>query len=161
MFELAQRFIVPAALSLLPRQLDTPEARSLLLAIGLQESEFSKRRQVTSNPTYAPARGFWQFERPGATTEVLVNAHTRPLLLPALEALRYPADGTVCWEAFEHNDVLACVFARLFLLTSPRANPGPAAAAAGWQVYVSTWRPGRPRPDDWPANYARAWAVTA
>ncbi len=44
--------VVPA-LSLLPGKMDTPEARVMLLAIGLQESHLTFRRQ---RPT-GPARG--------------------------------------------------------------------------------------------------------
>lgn len=153
------QFIVPAALSLLPKRLDTPEARAMLIAIGLQESAFLARRQMTSKPGYAPARGFWQFEVAGGTAAVLVDDRTRVFCEVALRQLRYPPAAVACWEAFEHNDILACLFARLFLLTSPLANPGPDDAEIGWHIYESTWRPGAPRPNDWPANFARAWAI--
>lgn len=153
------KFIVPAALSMLPKRLDTPEARAMLLAIGLQESAFLARRQITSKPGYAPARGFWQFEIAGGTAEVLTNARTKPLCEAALQQQRYPPAAVACWEAFEHNDVLACVFARLFLLTCPIANPGPNDPEIGWHIYETTWKPGAPRPDDWPENFARAWSI--
>lgn len=39
------------ALALLPATMDTPEARIMLLAIGLQESRFEHRRQLVGNPT--------------------------------------------------------------------------------------------------------------
>ena len=47
--------VIPAALHMLPGHMDSPEARAMLLAIGLQESKLTYRRQVGG-----PAHGFWQ-----------------------------------------------------------------------------------------------------
>ena len=160
MFELVRDFVMPAALSLLPAKYDTPEARAMVLAIGLQESQFLARAQRARGQRtnwIPPARGFWQFECESATREVLINPRTRPLVLPLLDLLHYPPDQNACWLALEHNDVLACLFARLNLLTCPIPNPGPEDAAIGWHIYKSTWRPGAPHPETWPENYARAW----
>ncbi len=49
---------ITPALALLPATMDTPAARVMLLAIGLQEGRFMHRRQIGG-----PARGFWQFEK--------------------------------------------------------------------------------------------------
>ena len=51
---------LPAAYSLLPAEMESAEATALLLSIGLQESQFTHRRQVGG-----PARGFYQFELSG------------------------------------------------------------------------------------------------
>ena len=56
--EQVMRDAVRPALALLPAAMNTPQARCMLLAIGLQESRFVHRRQIGG-----PARGFWQFER--------------------------------------------------------------------------------------------------
>src|SRR3546814_4167946 len=56
---------IKPALKLLPKQMDSREARVLLLAIGLQESGFEHRWQVIDRRRpnrKGPARGFWQFE---------------------------------------------------------------------------------------------------
>lgn len=58
--------LIPAAARLLPGVAFTPEAKVMLLAIGLQESRFEHRRQIKG-----PARGFWQFEAGGGTAGVL------------------------------------------------------------------------------------------
>src|SRR6476646_617594 len=55
--------VLDVALALLPKKLDTPEARVLLLAIGLQESRLVDRYQVLDGGAKGPARGLWQFER--------------------------------------------------------------------------------------------------
>ena len=48
---------VTDALRILPSRMDSPEARVMLLSIGLQESRLHYRRQIGG-----PARGLWQFE---------------------------------------------------------------------------------------------------
>jgi hypothetical protein len=161
------RFIIPATCSLLPRAMDTPEARAMLIAIGLQESQFLYRRQRTSNPSYAPARGYWQFELAGGVAGVLTHPATREIAARVCRELRYPPSAHACWEAIEHNDILACVLARLLLLTCPKPNPAPGAALEGWRIYHSTWRPGAFKdwregdvvPERWVKSYRDAWSV--
>lgn len=141
--------ILPAALALLPARLDSAKARALVMATGLQESLFKHRRQVRG-----PARGLWQFEEIGVRG-VLEHPASRPLTLAALEVLHYKPGE--CFAAIEHNDVLACVFARLLLWTHP--GQLPASPASAWAYYLSTWRPGKPHPETWEANYRRAWEL--
>ena len=45
--------VMPAAFSLLPPNMDSREARVMLLAIGMQESRFKHRKQIGG-----PAKGF-------------------------------------------------------------------------------------------------------
>ncbi len=54
--EFINQWIFPATFSLLPPEYDTPAARRLMIAIGLQESRFKARRQMGQGP----ARSFWQ-----------------------------------------------------------------------------------------------------
>lgn len=152
---------IPDALAWLPAPMDTPAARALVLAIGLQESGFTHRRQANRGA----ARGFWQFEA-GGVAGVWAHRRTQPLIGPICQTLAYDVtEGqrvTVCHVAIEHHDVLAAVFARLLLWTDPRALPASTTAfdaAIGWTIYQAAWRPGRPRPDAWPAHYAQAWAL--
>jgi hypothetical protein len=146
---------LPAALALLPPRLDSPPARALLVAIGLQESEFRARRQQPRGP----ARGFWQFELAGGVAGVLTHAASAPLIHPILETLCVTPAANACHVAIEHNDVLAAVFARLLLWTVPGTLPGPDDPAGGWHQYLRGWRPGAPRPESWVVNYRRAWAA--
>lgn len=149
----ARTHVLPAALSLLPPEMDSPAARAMLLAIGLQETRFRNRTQVRG-----PARGFWQFELGGAVADVLTRRSTRQHAEAALTALRYPTFAAhACFVAIEHNDVLAAVFARLNLWTLPDALPQRAEAERGWEQYVAAWHPGKPHRETWDANFARAW----
>lgn len=152
--EYVARHVFPAAFALLPPQMDGPQARAMLLAIGWQESRFSHRRQVGG-----PARGYWQFERDGGVVGVMEHPYTRVPAGRVLEVLGYPPERGAIYEALEHHDVLAACWARLLLWTDPRLLPQSAAAAEdGWQLYLRTWRPGRPHPQTWNGFYERAWS---
>lgn len=147
--------VIPDALALLPGQMTSPEARAMLLAIGLQESHFDARRQHGNGP----ARGWWQFERAGGVAEILEHPATGPIITPICDLLLYPATAAACHAALEHNDILAACFARLLLWVDPRPMPGSTQAPKGWAIYLNNWRPGAPHPQTWPANFAKAWAV--
>lgn len=149
------RYALPAAFDVLPASMRSRQAAAMLLAIALQESKVIHRRQVNG-----PARGFWQFERAGVTG-VLTHQASRPYARTALVALCYPAALTVpaIHATLEHNDVLACVFARLLLWTLPDALPAPGDVEGAWLQYVEAWRPGRPYRSTWSANYRRARTV--
>lgn len=159
MIELVTRSVMPAAMSLLPPTMNTPAAQAMLIATGLQESQFLERRQGGNGP----ARGFWQFERDGGTRGVLQHPATRDHALEALRRLRYQKDGRVITSAeilhakLEDNDVLACVFARLLLFTVPARLPQRAESQEAWKQYLEAWRPGKPRPETWKAYFFEAW----
>ena len=128
----------------------------MLLAIGQQESDqFRARRQYNDGP----ARGFWQFERGGATTGVLKHPLTVDIVKHVCAVLRYRPVPLDCWTAIEHNDTLACVFARLLLYTNPAALPAAHEYEKGWQQYLQSWRPGKPHRATWNAFYDEAWRV--
>lgn len=151
------KYSIPAAYSLLPDQMQSSKATAMLLAIGLQESKFAARRQLPKGP----ARGFWQFERAGGVQGVLTHRSTQKYIRRALESLAYPAflDDYSCHTAIQHNDVLACCFARLLLWTLPDILPGRLAVDLAWHQYADAWRPGKPHPETWPENYALAWEI--
>jgi hypothetical protein len=151
------RTAIMPALELLPPTMDTLEARAMVLAICLQESDLRYRRQRAGGP----ARGFAQFELSGGVAGVLTHRTTQRYIQSALAVLCYDplADPETCHEAIEHNDVLAMVFARLLLFTVPGYLPQQQQVDKAWAQYLEGWRPGTPRPDEWPVNFARAWAV--
>jgi hypothetical protein len=144
--------IVPA-LALLGDHTDTSEARCLLLAIGLQESGFTCRRQKGNGP----ACGFWQFELGGVTG---VHSHhvSHPYLHTLCRARGVSLDPKPIWAALETDDVLAAGVARLLLLTDPKKLPELGDANGAWDYYKRNWRPGKPHPSRWPENYALALA---
>ena len=150
------RAVLPAAYSLLPPQMASPQASALLLAIGLQESRFSARRQYGNGP----ARGFWQFEL-GGVEGVLEHPASRVSVAGVLSVLGYAgASSREVHLALEHNDVLAAALARLLLWTDPRLLPQAADAVGdGWELYRRTWRPGKPKPETWSTHFASGWSV--
>lgn len=143
------RRIIPAALDLLPAQMASDRARAMLLAIGLQESGFEDRTQQPSGQ----ARGYWQFEQSAVATTLMQHA----VIAPVLQTLNYRGDTLECHRAMADNDVLAAVFARLLLWSVPGALPTAAEPDRGWQQYLVSWRPGKPRPATWPAYFTEAW----
>jgi hypothetical protein len=153
--EFIAEWILPAALSLLPPEYDTPAARRLMIAIALQESGCKARRQHGNGP----ARSLWQFERigiEGLLTKVdKAKTSGRIAEISAFVGIRPVVDDI--HAAIEHNDILAAVCARLLMFVSPR--PVPTASDEAWDFYLKQWRPGKPRQETWPANWAKACEV--
>lgn len=139
------------ALLLLPRFLDTAEARLMLLAIGLQESRFEHRRQIDG-----PARGFWQFEHGGGVVGVFKHHLTHEMLRQLCHDRDCNFDSRAIYEQLEHDDVLAAGLARLLLYADPKRLPALGDVDAAWDCYIRSWRPGKPHPRTWPGLYAQA-----
>jgi hypothetical protein len=160
----AHSFLLPACLQLFPERFNTPEARAMLLAIALQESDFRHRQQLIGfhrnwwESLKGPAAGFWQFERIGIRG-VLEHRTTGPMARTVLQTLGYPDDVETIHKAIIHNDILAVCLARLALFRVPEQLPGPDDAAEGWRQYVWAWRPGKPHPDRWAERYTLAWEI--
>lgn len=141
------------ALSLLPSKMTTRAALVQLLAIGAQESmDYQHRRQMANGP----ARGFWQFEKNGGVAGVINHELTRKLAGEICAKRFVSFDKQAVWEALELDDVLAAAFARLLLWTDPFKLPAIGQAGAAWELYLRTWRPGKPHPDKWDARYDAA-----
>lgn len=148
--------VVVPGLELLPSRMDTPKARLMLLAIGLQESRFEHRRQIGG-----PARGLWQFERGGGVRGVLLHSSSKWIALDVCRARGVDPTESAVYAALESDDLLACAFARLLLYTDPKPLPAPGYVAAAWDYYIRTWRPGKPHRKTWDALYAQAWEAIA
>lgn len=140
--------IVPG-LALLPAKFDTPEARVMLLAIGMQESRFEHRKQIGG-----PAHGFYQFERGGGVRGVLNHRWTKPLIDGILAARGVKPED--CYNCIVDDDALATVFARLLLYTDPAPLPKIGQADIAYNYYLRNWKPGKPKPDSWPGYYVGA-----
>lgn len=149
------------ALELLPPAMDTSGARVMLLAIGLQESRFTARRQLVGNPPRAvgPARGLWQFEQGGGVRGVLAHPSSRDYAIAVCDEREVAATARDVYNMLEYDDVLAAAFARLLLWTDPGKLPRVGDADAAWALYLRTWRPGKPHPQTWNALYAQAVAA--
>ncbi|MDR6600970.1 hypothetical protein J2732_001953 [Achromobacter deleyi] len=144
---------IKPALALLPPKMDTAAARVMLLAIGLQESRFLHRRQIGG-----PARGFWQFERGGGVRGVLTHPASRDHAYRVCAARGVDPVAAAVYPALEADDVLAAAFARLLMWTDAWRLPAVGDTQGGWELYIRTWRPGKPHPGTWQALYAQAVA---
>lgn len=149
---------VSPALAFLPAQMNSPEARVMLFAIGLQESQFVYRRQHGNGP----ARSFWQAEKGsrllgGGVMGVVRHKASRYWLNALAEWRGVQFDNVAIWAAMENDDVLAAGFARLLLFTDARPLPKLHDLHSAWECYAKrTWCPGKPKPEKWPRNYGEA-----
>lgn len=149
------RYVLPAALSLLPSEMDSRAAHVMLLAIAGQESGFRYRRQVGG-----PARGLWQFERIGVQEVFRHPASARHATTVLSHLLYAPSsNSSVIHQALADNDILACAVARLALWRDPHPLPVVGDEDAAWALYERIWRPGKPHRDRWGGHYARAIAL--
>lgn len=147
---IVEQAIVPA-LALLGKHMDTPEARVMLLAIGLQETRYETRYQLGDGP----GRGYWQFE-PGGTYGVWQHHSSHEALRLLCHDRDVPFDPRGIYEALEHDDVLAAGVARLLLFTDSAPLPELGDQKGAWSLYARCWRPGHPRPERWNGNYRLA-----
>lgn len=161
---------ISPALALLPAAMDTPAARVMLLAIGLQESRFIDRRQLVGSPPRptGPAKSFWQAEQGGGMVSgVRTHAATRDLAAQLYRARGVAADNAAIWNAIEQDDVLAAGLARLLLWSDPGRLPRIGDEEGAWLLYLRTWRPGaysRGTPEEraalrkkWASNHTQAY----
>lgn len=142
------------ALAMLPEKMASKEARVMLLAIGQQESEFMTRVQHGNGP----AHSYWQMERGGGVLGVLNFPGTKFLAAEVCEKRGVGANSMDVWKAMTEDDVLGAAFARLLLYTDVLQMPSVNDAAGGWALYNRVWKPGKPRPETWADNHARARA---
>ena len=146
------------ALAMLPRQMDTPSARAMVVCICLQESKLEHRYQVLNSGNKGAARGYPQFERVGIQG-VLEHPASQRHIIDVLKRLDYDLTVETSYDAIEHNDILAASYARLNLWTHPRALPTRDNSRLGWETYLRTWRPGKPKPDTWDDHWETAWGL--
>lgn len=144
------------ALSRLPERMDSPKARVQLLAIGLQEGRLEHRAQIVKGGGKGPARGLWQFEAGGGVGGVMRHHSSAADARRICQWRGVPFEQRAIWERLETDDVLAAAFARLLLWTDPYPLPEIGETAAAWDLYIRTWRPGKPHPRTWPPLYAAA-----
>jgi hypothetical protein len=158
---------------LLPAKFDGVQARVMLLAIGLQESDFVHRSQIGG-----PARSYWGFEQGGGIQGVLQNQASKPYARAVCGLRAVAPVASDVYGAFLSDDLLACAFARLLLWTDAAPLPVMGDRQGAWDYYHRNWKPGafdRGTPeqqakvlDRWAANYALAmhevvstWRVNA
>jgi hypothetical protein len=149
---------ISQAMALLPSKMNSQAAMVQLYAIGLTESLFKHRFQIVDGKPGAkgPARGFWQFERGGGCKGVVNHPASQYWMHHVCEVRGVPFNATAIWHSIETDDVLAAAAARLLLFTDPRRLPIVGEERSAWYLYKRVWRPGKPHPEVWPANYEQA-----
>src|SRR3990167_1407919 len=126
-----RRSAIEPALLLLPARMTSPQAEVLLLAIGLQESQFVHRRQLGGGP----GRSYWQGELTGGMILVLDHEVTKKDARALCAARGVPATPRAVYAAIEHDDILAAGLAR----------PGP---PTGQRTTRRPWRPSHANPHE-------------
>lgn len=137
----------------------SPQAARFLLAIALQESGLKHRRQVTgsSGLENGPAVSFLQGEITGGLIDMLSRPATSKYMKAICEAYNVTPTPAGLWEAIRYQDIVAFAAGRLLVYTLP--SKLATTPQEGWLQYLSAWRPGKPKPDTWPANWALASAT--
>jgi hypothetical protein len=156
-------FVLSHIFPVLPELTGLPQSRAadiMLLAIGFQESGFVARHQVRGS-----AVGFWQLDA-GGVDALLQNQATRVKVDEALNTLGYKVGSyyrsTHLFDALEHNDFASAALARILLWANPARLPESRDLVdVAWNIYVNTWRPGKPRRNDWAISWNAAWDLYA
>ena len=149
------KIIVPA-MKLLPANMSAKKSEAMLLAIGLQESRLHFRKQIGG-----PAKGLWQFEKGGGVRGVMTHAQSAGLAKEILGIRGHAQNIDTAYNALEHDDILACVFARLLLWTDPYPLPELEQSGRSWNLYLRVWRPGKPHESTWGSFYDEACKAVA
>ena len=129
----ALKLVIEPGLALLPQSMDTPEARVMLLTIGMQESRFKHRKQING-----PAHGFYQFEEGGGVRGVLKHPSSKRIAQDVI--FKMGIEPHECYECLAEDDALATVFARLLLYTHPKKLPAlNSDPGESWKYYFDVW----------------------
>lgn len=144
-----RRTIIREGLCLLAGKYHGTKAEILLAAIAYQESNFLHRRQIKG-----PARGLWQFEQGGGVWGVMNHRSSSAAAREVCAFRGVFFETKEVYNTLEHDDLLACAFARLLLWTDHR--PLPDTEQEAWDYYIRNWRPGKPHPNRWADCWSRA-----
>lgn len=132
------------------------DARRELLAIAMQECgpNLNARYQNSPSTSPGPAHGWWQFEQGGGVKGVLNHSAVKDWASKLCSECAVVVQEAAVWRAIEGHDDLSTGFARLLLYTDPK--PLPTTQQDGWDYYQRNWRPGKPHPENWAANWSAA-----
>ncbi len=133
---------------------DDEKARVLLLAIAGQETGWRNIEQENGGP----GRGPWQLERE-TCYEVLHNPVSAIRLRKAVITHWPNPTDLDLYRALLGEPTLSVVIARLDLFCNSHPLPVISDQNNAWTYYLSTWRPGQPRPGHWADNYHAALAA--
>lgn len=152
------RECINPALEFLPANFDSLNARILMGATCIQESDLIYRRQVKG-----PAVSFAQFERIGIK-DVLERPTSAKLAAEACKFHNTAPTVNAVYERFKtpEGDILAMIFTRLNYWNNTKPLPqfnSRSSEPLFWDYYKTTWRPGKPHLDRWPRSFWRAYGA--
>lgn len=160
--------VIKPGLGELPSEMHGQRAQAMILAIMMQESDLSARRQHNNGP----AAGLAQFERGGGIRGVLkFGGKTSREANAALARRRIAPTNQAVWEALQVDDQLAAIFSRLLLWTDPASLPDSSKPQTALAIYLRVWRPGayhngtqsarNKLAEKFVNNFAKAWSCVA
>lgn len=154
--EVLAQVIAPAFASL-PVEMDTPQARLLVLATGAQETGYRTREQIGG-----PARGFCQMQY-NCVLDVMHNPASGNHVWNLCGVLGITYGSHSIFDALLTNDELALCMTRLAFWCDPRPLPEIGDVLGAWGTYERVQRPGLPSYSRWKQDaYPQALAaVTA
>ena len=79
--------------------------------------------------------------------------------LPAVFCAWRAVHPVSIYRALDQDDVLAAV-SRAWSVHRPQKLPATTDVVGWWNQYRRVWRPGKPKPDSWPALHAQAVSAT-
>jgi len=126
-------------------------ARLALTAFAGQETYWRDIDQIGGGD----GRGPWQAGRV-IIADLLHNLDTAMLMHKCCASLGIAVSVEPIYAAIIGNPKLSVALARLSLWADPFPIPAIGDQAGLWKCYLRVWRPGAPRPDDWPDVYQQS-----
>lgn len=136
------KIIVPG-LTALPKEMDTPEARLIVLATDIQETELLTRQQDGG-----PARGLGQMQY-NCVLDVMHNRASGNLVWNMCGVLGITYGSHAIFDALLTNDELGACMTRLAYWCDPRPLPDVGDMMGAWGAYERVQRPGKPSYTRW------------
>ena len=144
--------IVPG-FTALPSEMDTPEARLIVLATGGVETQFRTREQ-DGHPA-GGANGLFQMQY-NCVLDVMHNKASGNLVWNLCGVLGVTYGSNAIFDALLTNDELAACMTRLAYWCDPRPLPQVGDMMGAWDTYERVQRPGKPSHSRWKQCYPQA-----
>lgn len=136
------QIIVPA-FSNLPSEMDSPEARLLVLATGAQETQYLTRQQDDG-----PARGLFQMQI-NDIRDLMNNQMSGNHVWTLCGVLGVTYGSNAMFDALLTDDLFAAAMCRLNYWCIPRPLPAIGDVVGCYAYYELAQRPGKPSYSRW------------
>lgn len=134
--------IVPA-FEHLPSEMDSPEARLIVLATGVQETQYQTRQQVDG-----PARGLFQAQY-NFILDLMHNPASGNHVWNLCGVMGITYGSHAMFDALLRDDPFAACMCRLGFWCDPRPLPDVGDVLGAWGAYERVQRPGKPSYTRW------------